>query len=70
VAVFPNAYEWGLLLFIAVSSFAGQILLNMSYQMLPASYAAGLSYVQVSAALTNGHTHAAHTHVFQHTIHK
>jgi drug/metabolite transporter (DMT)-like permease len=33
---------------IAVTSFVGQYALNKSYQMLPASYAAGLSYVQVA----------------------
>ena len=46
-AVLPNWSEAAMLAFIAVSSFGGQVMLNMSYQMLPASYAAGLSYIQV-----------------------
>jgi len=46
--VLPGAVDTLYLVAIAVTSFVGQYALNKSYQMLPASYAAGLSYVQVA----------------------
>ena len=43
----PTWTELGLLLLISCTSFAGNVTLNYSFQVLPAARAAGLNYVQI-----------------------
>lgn len=51
--VWPTAHEWGLLILISLTSFAGQLSLNYGYSHLPTLTASALYYLLVawSAAL-------------------
>ena len=46
-AIIPSWPDLGLLGVISATSFAGQILLNRSYSILPSSFAASLNYLQI-----------------------